>query len=159
MANIAQTVNVLQALVLTEGDRVVTTPTYHVYDLYKVHQGAQAIRPTSAAPEVAFDHAGEPRPPLRPGRLRLPARPHPGLDRRQPANRHAGRGDDRPARCRRGRRGRGVALTHADIHAHNTFDAPETVALAAPRAVRLAGAAFTHTFAPQSVTRLLIPLA
>src|SRR5258706_24631 len=44
MANIAQTVNVLQALLLTENGKVIRTPTYHVYDLYKNHQGARAIR-------------------------------------------------------------------------------------------------------------------
>jgi alpha-N-arabinofuranosidase len=38
MANIAQTVNVLQAMVLTEGARMVLTPTYHVFDLFKEHQ-------------------------------------------------------------------------------------------------------------------------
>jgi len=42
MANIAQTVNVLQAVVLTEGDRMALTPTYHVFDLYKAHQDARA---------------------------------------------------------------------------------------------------------------------
>lgn len=43
MANIAQTVNVLQAMLLTEGDQMVKTPTYHVFDLYKEHQDAQLI--------------------------------------------------------------------------------------------------------------------
>lgn len=45
MANIAQTVNVLQALILTEagGDRMVLTPTYHVFDMYKVHQDATLL--------------------------------------------------------------------------------------------------------------------
>ncbi|QJC52009.1 alpha-N-arabinofuranosidase [Paenibacillus albicereus] len=43
MANIAQTVNVLQAVVLTEGEKVVLTPTYHVFDLYKVHQDAERL--------------------------------------------------------------------------------------------------------------------
>ena len=38
MANIAQAVNVLQAVILTEGEKMVTTPTYHVFDLYKEHQ-------------------------------------------------------------------------------------------------------------------------
>lgn len=37
MANIAQAVNVLQAILLTEGDITVKTPTYHVFDLYKEH--------------------------------------------------------------------------------------------------------------------------
>lgn len=44
MANIAQLINVLQALLLVEGDNVVKTPTYHVFDLYKPHQGATAVR-------------------------------------------------------------------------------------------------------------------
>ena len=38
MANLAQTVNVLQAMILTEGERMVLTPTYHVFYMYKVHQ-------------------------------------------------------------------------------------------------------------------------
>ena len=43
MANLAQTVNVLQAVVLTEGDQMVLTPTYHVFDLYKAHQDARQL--------------------------------------------------------------------------------------------------------------------
>ncbi|RCX13490.1 alpha-N-arabinofuranosidase [Anaerobacterium chartisolvens] len=43
MANIAQTVNVLQAVILTEGDKMLLTPTYHVFDMYKVHQDAQLL--------------------------------------------------------------------------------------------------------------------
>lgn len=40
MANLAQTVNVLQAVILTDAERMVLTPTYHVFDLYKAHQDA-----------------------------------------------------------------------------------------------------------------------
>lgn len=40
MANLAQTVNVLQSVILTEGKKMVLTPTYHVFDLYKAHQDA-----------------------------------------------------------------------------------------------------------------------
>ena len=40
MANIAQTVNVLQAIVLTEGAKMILTPTYHVFDMYQGHQDA-----------------------------------------------------------------------------------------------------------------------
>jgi alpha-N-arabinofuranosidase len=40
MANIAQTVNVLQAVILTDGPRMLLTPTYHIFDMYKVHQDA-----------------------------------------------------------------------------------------------------------------------
>lgn len=45
MANIAQTVNVLQAMILTEegGEKMVLTPTYHVFEMYKVHQDATLL--------------------------------------------------------------------------------------------------------------------
>lgn len=38
MANLAQTVNVLQAVILTEGEKMILTPTYHVMEMYKTHQ-------------------------------------------------------------------------------------------------------------------------
>lgn len=53
MANIAQFVNVLQAMVLTDGDRLLCTPTYHVFDLYQKHRGGQALRPRIDAGEAA----------------------------------------------------------------------------------------------------------
>ena len=43
MANIAQTVNVLQAIILTDGDKMVLTPTYYVFDLYKAHMDAKEL--------------------------------------------------------------------------------------------------------------------
>lgn len=38
MANIAQTVNVLQSVILTDGEKMVLTPTYHVFKMFKDHQ-------------------------------------------------------------------------------------------------------------------------
>lgn len=43
MANIAQVVNVLQAVILTDEERIILTPTYHVMEMYKVHQDATLI--------------------------------------------------------------------------------------------------------------------
>ncbi|MCR5743952.1 MAG: alpha-N-arabinofuranosidase [Lachnospiraceae bacterium] len=43
MANLAQAVNVLQSVVLTEGDKMIKTPTFHIFDMYKEHQGADAV--------------------------------------------------------------------------------------------------------------------
>jgi len=43
MANIAQIVNVLQALILTRGAEMILTPTYHVFDLYQAHQDADLL--------------------------------------------------------------------------------------------------------------------
>ncbi len=44
MANIAQLCNVIQSLLLIGDEGCVPTPTYHVFDLYKAHQGGSAIR-------------------------------------------------------------------------------------------------------------------
>ena len=43
MAAIAQMVNVLQSVILTEGPQMVKTPTWHVFDLFKEHQDAQLV--------------------------------------------------------------------------------------------------------------------
>ena len=43
MANIAQLVNVLQAVILTDGEKMLLTPTYHVFNMYKVHQDAELL--------------------------------------------------------------------------------------------------------------------
>ena len=52
MANIAQTVNVLQSVILTDGDQMILTPTYHVFDLYKNHQDATLVPVTVACDEI-----------------------------------------------------------------------------------------------------------
>ena len=44
MANIAQTVNVLQAMLLTDGEHLVLTPTYHVFEMNKGHQDAASLQ-------------------------------------------------------------------------------------------------------------------
>jgi len=54
MANIAQTVNVLQALIFTEGDQMVLTPTYHIYDMYQVHHDATLLPQTLKTPDYSF---------------------------------------------------------------------------------------------------------
>ena len=46
MANIAQTINVLQSMILTEGPRMLLTPTYHVFEMYRVHQDATLLPST-----------------------------------------------------------------------------------------------------------------
>ena len=43
MANLAQAVNVLQSVILTEDDKMIKTPTYHVFDLFKTHQNNEAV--------------------------------------------------------------------------------------------------------------------
>jgi len=59
MANIAQTVNVLQAVILTEGKKMLLTPTYHIFEMYKVHQDAVLLPAELETPDYHFDfHEG-----------------------------------------------------------------------------------------------------
>lgn len=50
MANLAQAINVLQALILTDKEKMLLTPTYHVFDLYQVHQDAHQLQLHFASP-------------------------------------------------------------------------------------------------------------
>src|SRR6185295_3562436 len=57
IANLAQTVNVLQAVILTEegAGRFVLTPTWHVFSLYAAHQGAKRLRIEHTAKTVKHE--------------------------------------------------------------------------------------------------------
>ncbi len=56
MANLAQTVNVLQALILTDKDKMLLTPTYYVFDLYKYHQDATWLPLEFTSPAYTFEN-------------------------------------------------------------------------------------------------------
>ncbi len=57
MTNIAQMVNVLQAMILTDGPDMVLTPTYHVYEMYKPFMGAEALPVEYDSPQYSTaDH-------------------------------------------------------------------------------------------------------
>jgi len=55
MANLAQMINVLQALILTDEEKMLLTPTYHVFDLYQAHQGATLLPTQVSAPDYVLD--------------------------------------------------------------------------------------------------------
>ena len=54
MANIAQTVNVLQAMILTDKEKMLRTPTYWVFEMFKVHQGGTFLPVELQAPDYAL---------------------------------------------------------------------------------------------------------
>ncbi|MFC3653386.1 alpha-N-arabinofuranosidase [Dyella humi] len=60
MANIAQMVNVLQAMILTDQSKMVLTPTYYVFDMYKVFQGATYLPVNVQAPAYRFGNVSVP---------------------------------------------------------------------------------------------------
>jgi alpha-L-arabinofuranosidase len=55
MANIAQMVNVLQSMVLTDHEKMVLTPTYYVFKMYRVHQDATLIPVELTTPKIQFE--------------------------------------------------------------------------------------------------------
>jgi alpha-N-arabinofuranosidase len=125
MANIAQTINVLQAMILTEdgGDRMVLTPTYHVYEMYKVHQDATLLPLDLTSDDYTFGEATMPALSATASRDAVGI-VHLSLSNVDP---HL----DHTVRCRLhgmdvgGVNGR--ILTAAHMDAHNTFDEPEVV--------------------------------
>ena len=153
MANIAQTVNVLQSVILTDGAKMALTPTYHVFEMFKEHQGATLV--SAALDSPVFENSG----------LTVPWVSESAsvtaegdviitLANLDPENARAlemriDGGDYRIVSAR--------TLT-GDMHAHNDFDAPDTVRpveTPAP-AARFdgAGSEFTLSLPPCSVVAL-----
>ncbi|MCX8019183.1 MAG: alpha-N-arabinofuranosidase [Chitinophagaceae bacterium] len=60
MANLAQMVNVLQAVILTQGEKLILTPTYHVMEMYKVHQQAVMIPLTVSCADYVWENKSVP---------------------------------------------------------------------------------------------------
>ena len=54
LANIAQMVNVLQAMILTRDERMVLTPTYHAFAMYKPFKDATHLPLEISAPEYHY---------------------------------------------------------------------------------------------------------
>jgi alpha-L-arabinofuranosidase len=123
MTNIAQMVNVLQAMILTDGNRMVLTPTYHVFHMYKPFQDATFLpmdvksswynKNQWSAPTISATAARG-----------TDGKVYVALVNSDP---------NRPATISAAIRGlsasgiTGTVLTAPQVSAHNTFDAPNTV--------------------------------
>lgn len=123
MANIAQTVNVLQAVILTDGPRMLRTPTYWVFEMYKVHQGATFLPIALESPDYVFGR--ETIPAVSASATRDPAgRVHLSLVNTDPHTSFVlsvALAGIAPASIS------GRVLTASSMNAHNTFDAPDAV--------------------------------
>jgi alpha-N-arabinofuranosidase len=56
MANLAQTINVLQAVILTDEEKMLVTPTYHVMEMFNVHQDATMLPLTVTSNDYVFNN-------------------------------------------------------------------------------------------------------
>jgi len=152
MANIAQTVNVLQAMILTDTEKMLKTPTYHTFEMYKVHQDALSLPVELTTVDYVYD--GE----------RMPAvsvsatRSEGGTIHVSLVNTHAHA--SMPVSCRlEGVSPSGVTgrvLTADTMNAHNTFAAPETVKPAPYAGAQLDGDTLELTLPPKSVVVLAV---
>ena len=147
MANIAQMINVLQAMIMTDKEKMVLTPTYHVFKMYVPFQDATSV-------PVSFD-AGT----YKNGDITLPrvdaiaAKDTKGklwlaitnLDPNQPVE------IDASVSGINAKSASGETLTAPQVDSVNTFDAPNTVA---PKAIsaKAEGGKLVLTLPPKSVT-------
>jgi alpha-N-arabinofuranosidase len=151
MANIAQMVNVLQAMIITDREKMVLTPTYHVFRMYVPFQDATFV-------PVAFDagrytHAA----------ITLPrvdavaAKDAAGTLWLAVTNIDPARSLDVSARLTgiRASSAQGETLTAAAVDSVNTFAAPMTVA-PRPLSAKVDGDRVTVTVAPKSVTVIAV---
>jgi len=123
MANIAQTVNVLQALILTDEAKMLLTPTYHVFEMFKVHHDADLLPMHLETPDYTFEDRTLPM-------LSVSAsRNAEGTVFLSIVNIDPHRAGDLTIDLRGAEPGpvKGRILTADEISSHNTFDAPEQV--------------------------------
>lgn len=150
MANIAQVVNVLQAMVLTEGDRMIVTPTYHVFDMYKVHQDAELLDISFESP--MYKHGSQMIPQLSVSA----SKNEDGMIHISACNLHHAVSTSVSCHIEgiEGKEVSGQILTHASLNAHNTFDRPEEVAPVKFTEVSLKDGELNFVLPPASVVVL-----
>ena len=150
MANIAQTINVLQAMILTDGDRMLLTPTYHVFDMYKDHQGGTRL--PLELPTERYE-MGEQSIPLVSGTA---SRDAGGSVTLSLTNTHPTDATTVSCAIQGGgvTKANGRVLTAAEIGGHNTFDRPEQVKPAPFDGARLQNGRLTLELPARSVVSL-----
>jgi alpha-L-arabinofuranosidase len=157
MTNIAQMVNVLQAMVLTQGPKMVLTPTYHVFRMFKPFQDATALPAEFQSPQYSLGEVSVPAVSL--SAARTPSGhiavalvnldPHNAI----PVSfTLAGS----PARHETATHVTGEILTAPAMDAHNTFEAPEAIKPVVFRGATLKDGAVAATLPSKSVVVLLV---
>jgi alpha-L-arabinofuranosidase len=147
MANIAQMVNVIQSVILTDGPRMVLTPTYHVHKMYLPFQDASLIPVAFEAGTYSFGDVTIPQVDI------IAARAKDGqvwlsltnLDPQNPAQFKAAL----PGMAVRSATGQ--VLTAERVHSINTFDLPNAVA-PRPFSASAQDGSLTLDLPPRSVT-------
>jgi len=150
MANIAQMINVLQAMILTDKEKMLLTPTYHVFEMYTVHHDATLL-PTEL---TCADYES--------GQNKIPAL-NVSASRDKAGKMHVSLCNLNPnaaaeVNCTlsgvQPKTISGRVLTAETMQAHNTFADPDVVKPAGFSACKLTGDGFTTTLPARSVVVL-----
>ena len=149
-ANIAQMVNVLQAMMLTDGARMVKTPTYYVFDLYKDYQDG-VVLPVDVTSRLYTKNQWSLKAVSASAVRGTDGVVHLGLTNVDP-----NRADTVTVTLNglTGNRVTGRILTAATMDAHNSFDRPNEVVPAAFNGASLRGGKLVVTLPPKSVVML-----
>jgi alpha-N-arabinofuranosidase len=149
MANIAQMVNVLQAMVMTDGPRMLLTPTYHVFRMYVPFQDAHFLPVELDAGQYRFDDIAVPRVDA------IAARAKDGSIWLALTNIDPGAAAEFQVKVpgQNPKSAVGEVLTADRLDAINTFDSPAGVTPKAER-IEARGGALTVRLPPKSVTVL-----
>lgn len=157
MANVAQLINCLHALFLAHEEKFILTPTYHVFEMYAPHQGAQAVRAEFLAPRVSYTRHEQPSDfwglagsaSLNGQQVTLTV-VNPDLTNERETEIIVGGARISSCQAR--------VLSARDVHTHNSFDHPRALEPRDEPANVGASGMLIFRFAPASVTRLQITL-
>jgi alpha-L-arabinofuranosidase len=150
MANIAQTNNVLQAMILTKGEKMMVTPTYWLFEMYKVHQGAKLLpmdincapyrNETDTLPSVSISASKD-----KAGRIHISIC---NLNPEQAAEIECGFEGFKAKKVT------GRILTAEVMNAHNTFEKPNAVKPVEFKGMEIKDGKIMATIPPKSVVVL-----
>lgn len=151
MGNLAQTINVLQSLILTHEDQMVLTPTYYAFELYKPHKGGEAQRMvvgtsnSEGLPQVAGS-----------------ASVSDGLLTVTLTNLSMTEADEVSVQLLGGKGevvdAVGLTYPDGDVTSHNTFESPAVVGLGTVPMPSSTDTGFVGTLPPASITRYTVKL-
>jgi len=151
-ANIAQMVNVLQSVIFTREDEMVLTPTFYVFEMYKVHQKAARIPVEFRSPDYNFEDMTIPAVTVSASRTKngtvhvtfTQADPHREIE------------ISLEIRGQQMTNVTGTVLTSKELNAHNTFENPETIKAVNFRGAMLGKNIVTVKLPPASVVMIEI---
>jgi len=150
MANLAQAINVLQAVILTNEEKMILTPTYHVMEMYNVHQDAKMVPVSLKSNEYVLDNQ------------KLPAvsasasKDSTGLLHISLVNIDAKNAQDITINLEGGnyKTVAGRILTSAKLQDHNSFEAPDKIKPAPFKGATIKGKMLNVKLPPFSVAVL-----